>query len=199
MGDGQASERARLKEIGAEAARLTAGLFAAQEETLLGILGAAERCLRAGGTIFFCGNGGSAADAQHLATELLIRLRAKVVRRSLPAMVLGGDATALSAAGNDFGFEQVFARPLSGLGRAGDLLIALTTSGRSANVIEALKVARAAGIATVGLLGGTGGPARALCDIALIVPSDETARIQELHMVVGHAILELLEERLLIT
>ena len=156
-----------------------------------------EASLRRGGKLFFCGNGGSAADAQHLATELLVRLRSRVERPSWPAIALTLDPAALTAGGNDYGFEDVFARPLSGLGRQGDVLFGITTSGRSPNVIRALQVAHDMGIGTIGFLGGDGGAAAALCDVALIVPSSETARIQETHIALGHAILELLEDRLI--
>jgi len=162
----------------------------------LAVVDACERALRGGGKLFFCGNGGSAADAQHLATELLVRLRPGVERPSWPAVALTLDPAALTAGGNDYGFEEVFARPLRGLGRAGDVLFGITTSGRSPNVLRALETARAMGIVTVGLLGGGGGPARALCDHALVVPSDVTARVQEMHIALGHAVLELLEDRL---
>lgn len=155
-----------------------------------------ETALRQGGKLFFCGNGGSAADAQHLATELLVRLRSKVERPSWPAIALTLDPTTLTAGGNDYGFDEVFARPLAGLGRKGDVLFGITTSGRSRNVIKALEVARETGIGTIGFLGGDGGPAARLCDIALIVPSAETARVQEAHISLGHAILELLEDRI---
>jgi D-sedoheptulose 7-phosphate isomerase len=156
-----------------------------------------EAALRRGGKLFFCGNGGSAADAQHLATELLVRLRSRVERPSWPAIALTLDPAALTAGGNDYGFEDVFARPLSGLGREGDVLFGITTSGRSPNVIKALHVARGMGIGTIGFLGGDGGVAAPLCDVALIVPSSETARVQEAHISLGHAILELLEDRLI--
>jgi D-sedoheptulose 7-phosphate isomerase len=156
-----------------------------------------ESSLRGGGKLFFCGNGGSAADAQHLATELLVRLRSRVERPSWPAIALTLDPAALTAGGNDYGFEDVFSRPLSGLGRQGDVLFGISTSGRSANVIKALQVARGMGICTIGFFGGDGGRAAPLCDVALIVPSDETARVQEAHITLGHAILELLEDRLL--
>ena len=156
-----------------------------------------EAALRRGGKLFFCGNGGSAADAQHLATELLVRLRSRVERPSWPAIALTLDPAALTAGGNDYGFEDVFARPLSGLGQAGDVLFGITTSGRSPNVIKALQVARGMGIGTIGFLGGDGGGAAPLCDVALIVPSSETARVQEAHISLGHAILELLEDRLI--
>jgi D-sedoheptulose 7-phosphate isomerase len=170
--------------------------LAADPEPVLAVVGACERAIRAGGKIMFCGNGGSAADAQHLATELLIRLRGSVVRDSWPALALTLDTTAMSAAVNDFGMENMFSRPLRGLGRSGDVLFGITTSGRSANVLNALQAAREMGIITVGLLGGDGGPALPLCDFSLVVPDSETARIQECHITLGHAVLTLLEDRL---
>lgn len=156
-----------------------------------------EASLRNGGKLLFCGNGGSAGDSMHLATELLIRLRPHVERESWPALSLTFDPATMLAAGNDYGFERVFERPLRGIGRAGDVLFGITTSSRSANVIAALRAAREMGIATVGLLGGSGKPASQFCDYALIVPDTETARVQECHIALGHAVLELLEERLL--
>ena len=143
-----------------------------------------------------CGNGGSASDSQHLATELLIRLRGSVARESWPALALTLDATALTAAGNDFDFDSVFERPLRGLGRSGDVLFGITTSGRSANVIRALKAAHEMEITTVGLLGGNGGEALAACDHALLVPDFDTMRIQECHITLGHVVLTALEDRL---
>lgn len=163
---------------------------------VIAVVAACERCIRGGGKLLFAGNGGSAGDAMHLATEMLIRLRGSVERPSWPALALTLDPTAVLAAGNDYGFEQVFARPLAGLGRKGDVFFGITTSGRSPNVLAALKVARQMGIVTVGLLGGTGEPALGLCDHALVVPDNETARVQECHIALGHAILELLEDRL---
>jgi D-sedoheptulose 7-phosphate isomerase len=144
----------------------------------------------------FCGNGGSAADSQHLATEMLIRLRGSVERPSWPALALTLDPAALTAGGNDYGYDHVFERPLRGLGRAGDVLFGITTSGRSANVVRALRAAREMNIVTVGLLGGAGEPARSQCDHVLLVPDAETARIQECHIALGHGVLELLEDRL---
>ena len=164
---------------------------------VLGVVDACETSLRGGGRLFFCGNGGSAADAQHLATEWLIRLRSAVERPSWPAIAVTLYPTALTAGGNDYGFDEVFARPLSGLGRAGDVLFGITTSGKSPNVLRALETARAMGIVTVGMLGGDGGPARALCDHVLLVPSQVTARVQEMHITLGHAVMELLEDRLI--
>jgi D-sedoheptulose 7-phosphate isomerase len=163
---------------------------------VVAVVDACEISLRGGGKLMFCGNGGSAADSQHLATELLIRLRGSVERAAWPALALTLDPAALTAGGNDYGYERIFERPLRGLGRPGDVLLGLTTSGRSANVVLALRAAREMGIVTVGLLGGAGEPALALCDHALLVPDNETARIQECHMALGHAVLELLEDRL---
>jgi D-sedoheptulose 7-phosphate isomerase len=171
--------------------------MAEQPEPVLAIVGACERAIRAGNKIMFCGNGGSAADAQHLATELLIRLRGSVARDSWPALALTLDAAAMTAAVNDFGMEEMFARPLRGLGRPGDVLFGITTSGRSVNVNRALEAAREMGVITVGLLGGDGGAALPLCDFALVVPDTETARIQECHITLGHAVLTLLEDRLI--
>ena len=190
------NETARFAAIMEEGAALRRRLANEAAASVIGVVDACEASMRAGGKLFFCGNGGSAADAQHLATEWLVRLRSKVERPSWPAIALTLDPTALTAGGNDYGFDEVFARPLSGLGRRGDVLFGITTSGRSSNVLRALEVARGMGIVTVGLLGGDGGPARALCDHPLIIPSDVTARIQEAHITLGHAVLELLEDRL---
>lgn len=170
--------------------------LATQAEPVLAIVDACERALRGGGKLIFCGNGGSAADAQHLATELVIRLRGAVPRASWPAITLALDTSAVTAAVNDFGVEEMFSRPLQGLGRAGDVLFGITTSGKSPNVLGALRVAREMGIISVGLLGGDGGPALPLCDLAFVVPDKETARVQECHITLGHAILTLLEDRM---
>jgi D-sedoheptulose 7-phosphate isomerase len=165
-------------------------------DAVVGVVDACEASIRGGGKLIFCGNGGSAADSQHLATELLIRLRGSVERDSWPALALTLDPAMLTACGNDYGYDRVFERPLRGLGRRGDVLFGITTSGRSPNVVKALAAAREMGIVTVGLLGGTGEPALALCDHVLLVPDQETARIQECHIALGHAVLELLEDRL---
>lgn len=171
-------------------------VMAEQPALISAVVDACEMAIRGGNKLMFCGNGGSAADAQHLATELLIRLRGHVARESWPALALTLDPVALTAAGNDFSFDQVFERPLRGLGRAGDVLFGITTSGRSPNVLLALKAAREMGIVTVGFLGGDGDGASPLCDHALIVPDTETARVQECHITLGHVILEALEDRL---
>jgi D-sedoheptulose 7-phosphate isomerase len=150
-----------------------------------------------GGKLLLCGNGGSAADAQHLAAELLVRLRPDVNRSGIAALPLSIDSSSLTACGNDYSYEVYFERMTRALGRKGDVLFAITTSGKSPNILAALKAAREMGMTTVGLLGGTGGPALPLCDVAFVVPSTETGRIQESHITAGHAIMELVEDMLL--
>ncbi len=189
-------EKARFSAMLRRSAALKLRIADEMADTVVAVVDAAEAALLGGGKLMFCGNGGSAADAQHLATEMLIRLRPKTERPSVPALALTLDPAALTACGNDYGFAQVFERPLRGLGRAGDILFGITTSGRSENVCRALVAAREMGIVTVGLLGGAGLPARDACDHVLLVPDSETARIQECHIALGHAILELLEDRL---
>lgn len=151
---------------------------------------------RDGGKLLLCGNGGSAADAQHLAAELLVRLRSSVNRRSLAALTLATDTSMLTACGNDFGFDDIFSRPLEGLGRAGDVLLGITTSGTSPNIVKALTTARALGITTLGFLGQDGGDALALCDVALVAPTNETALAQEIHITAGHALIEAIEDQI---
>ena len=189
-------EKRRFAAMMERSAELKRRIAAALADQVVAAVDACERSIRAGNKLMFCGNGGSAADSQHLATELLVRLRGKVERDSWPALALTLDPAMLTAGGNDYGFERVFERPLRGLGRPGDVLFGITTSGRSPNVVRALQAAREIGITTIGLLGGAGEPALALCDIALLVPDAETARIQECHIALGHAVLELLEDRL---
>src|SRR5262245_25616048 len=153
-----------------------------------------SEALRHGGKAMFCGNGGSAADSQHLASEFTGRFVAD--RRPLAALALSTDSSALTCIANDYAFDQVFARQVRGLGRAGDVLVAISTSGRSANVLRAVEAAREAGIAVVGLLGRDGGPLKPLCDVAVVVPSDITARIQEAHIFIGHVLCATVEASL---
>ena len=190
------NEIARFAAMMRRSAELKQRIAVELADAVIAVVDACEASLRRGGKLMFCGNGGSAADSQHLATELLIRLRGSVERASWPALALTLDPAMLTAGGNDYGYECVFERPLRGLGRRGDVLFGITTSGRSANVVRALRAAREMGIVTVGLLGGPGEPALSLCDHALLVPDSETARIQECHIALGHAVLELLEDRL---
>lgn len=140
--------------------------------------------LKRGRKVLLCGNGGSAADAQHIAAELVCRFES--TRRGLPAIALTTDTSALTAIGNDFGFERLFARQVEALGQADDLLVAISTSGNSDNVVAAVQTAREAGMTSIGLLGGDGGRLKALVDHALVAPSPSTARVQECHILVGH-------------
>lgn len=137
-----------------------------------------------GGKILFCGNGGSAADSQHLAAELTGRFVDD--RRPLAAVALSTDSSALTCIGNDYGFDHVFERQVRALGRRGDALVLISTSGRSANLLRAAEAAHAAGVAAIGLLGRDGGPLKALCDDAVVVSGASTARIQEAHIFIGH-------------
>lgn len=150
--------------------------------------------LGAGGKILFCGNGGSAADSQHLAAELTGRFIKD--RRPLAALALSTDTSALTCIGNDYSFDEVFARQVQGLGRSGDVLLGISTSGNSRNVIRAVEEARAAGMQVVGMLGRDGGALRELCDVSIVVPSQVTARIQESHILIGHTLCGLIEQRL---
>jgi D-sedoheptulose 7-phosphate isomerase len=150
--------------------------------------------LRNGGKLLFCGNGGSAADAQHFAAELTGRFIRD--RRPLAAMALSTDTSALTSIGNDYAFDQVFSRQVQALARGGDCLIAISTSGNSKNVIEAVQAARDLGVVTIGLLGRDGGAMQAHCDHSIVVPSTVTARIQEAHVLVGHTLCGLVEHEL---
>ncbi len=142
--------------------------------------------MKSGNKILIFGNGGSAADAQHIAAELVGRY--KTERRGLPAIALTTDTSALTAIGNDYGYDRVFDRQVEALANEGDLLIGLSTSGNSANVNNALKVGKELGCKTIGLSGKDGGAMSALCDLNIIVPSDDTPRIQEMHIMIGHII-----------
>ncbi|HUA24714.1 MAG TPA: D-sedoheptulose 7-phosphate isomerase [Steroidobacteraceae bacterium] len=148
--------------------------------------------LSAGGKLLLCGNGGSAADSQHIAAELSGRFLKD--RRPLAAVALSTDTSALTCIANDYGFDEVFSRQVVALGRKGDCLLAISTSGNSRNVLRAAEVARAAGIQVIGLLGRDGGALRALCDTAIVVPSATTARIQEAHIFIGHTLCAMVEE-----
>ena len=150
--------------------------------------------LAAGGKLLIAGNGGSAADAQHIAAELTGRFVRE--RKPLPAIALHANASALTAVGNDYGYDQVFARELSALASPGDVLLGISTSGNSRNILRAIEAARCKKVAVIGLTGESGGQMRTVCDLCLRVPSKSTARIQEMHITIGHAICDVLEERL---
>jgi len=150
--------------------------------------------LAGGGQLLIAGNGGSAADAQHIAAELTGRFLQE--RRPLRALALHANTSALTAVGNDYGYEHVFARELTAHARPGDVLVAISTSGNSPNILRAIEVAHQGGLKVVGLTGESGGQMRSKCDICLCVPSTSTPRVQEMHVAIYHAICELLEERL---
>jgi D-sedoheptulose 7-phosphate isomerase len=153
-----------------------------------------EHGVRCGGKLLLFGNGGSAADAQHIAAELIIRYKAD--RAAISAIALTTDTSALTACGNDLGFDALFERQIEGLGREGDVAVGISTSGNSANVLRGLRQARAMGLQTVGLTGGTGGQMRTVCDALIVVPTSVTARIQEMHITIGHVLCKALEQRL---
>jgi D-sedoheptulose 7-phosphate isomerase len=177
--------------------RLSALAEAVAREMAGDIAGMAEEFARAferGGKLLFCGNGGSAADAQHLATEYVVRFRRN--RRPLPAIALTTDTSLLTAAANDLGFEQVFARQIEALGAAGDVLVLHSTSGVSSNLIAAARAARARGVRSIALLARGGGPLAREVDVPIVLPTDEGAHAQELHIAIGHIVCDLVEARL---
>ncbi|HEY8379955.1 MAG TPA: SIS domain-containing protein [Nannocystis sp.] len=176
-----------LAETASRSARELSGRIAEVAEMVI-------RTFDAGGKLFFCGNGGSAADAQHLATEYVVRFRRN--RRALPAIALTTDTSLLTAASNDLGFEHVFARQIRALARAGDIVFLHSTSGRSPNLLEAARAARDVDARTVALLAGDGGPLRDMVDVAIIVPTANGAHAQELHLAIGHAVCDIVESRL---
>ena len=169
----------------------TAGTLA---EPFFKLVDVCETAIKSGGKILFFGNGGSAADAQHLATELTVRY--KTDRAPIAAIALTTDTSALSAIGNDFGFEYLFSRQVEALGKKGDVAIGISTSGTSKNVLRALEAAKKQGLVTVGFTGKTGGNLAPLCDVLLKIPTTTTARIQEMHITLGQMLCGALEVRL---
>ena len=150
--------------------------------------------VRAGGTLYFCGNGGSAADAQHIATEYVVRYMRD--RRPYPAVALTTDTSLITAVGNDFGFDHIFARQIQALAKPGDLLVIHSTSGNSPNVLRAAEAAREKGVQVLALSARDGGSLRALADVCVVVPTDRTDRAQEIHLCIQHAICEVVERSL---
>lgn len=156
--------------------------------------------LQGGGTLFLCGNGGSAADAQHIAAELLIRFKGGNERKAIPALSLSSDPSVVTACGNDYGYDRIFSRQMEGLSRSGDVLTGITTSGNSKNILHAFEVSRSRGVKTILLSGEDGGEIYRnhpeLLDVSIRVPSKITARIQESHILVGHILCSLIEKQL---
>ena len=170
--------------------------IAIQRECMNDILSAVDlltKTFTSGKKLLLCGNGGSAADCQHIATELMIRLSHDVKRPALPAIALTTDTSNLTAGGNDIGFENVFARSVEGLGNEGDVLFAISTSGNSPNLVKAVEKAKTKKMKVVGFLGGTGGKLKNMVDLSVIIPSNNVQRIQEGHITIAHIICELVE------
>ncbi|HXM37862.1 MAG TPA: SIS domain-containing protein [Gemmatimonadales bacterium] len=186
---------ARIRESLEGLATLAGRVAAEQAEDIAVIAQRYEITLRAGGTLFFAGNGGSAADAQHIATEYVVRYHA-VSRPAMRAVALTTDSSLLTACANDLGFDEVFARQVEALAEPGDLLVLHSTSGESPNVIRAAQAAKSRGVGVVAFLGKGGGQLKALADLTLVIPADDTARIQELHLAVEHVICDIVEDRL---
>ncbi|PJZ64146.1 D-sedoheptulose 7-phosphate isomerase [Leptospira wolffii] len=156
----------------------------------------ASEVLEKGHTILFCGNGGSSCDASHIAAELVVRYKSGNERRALPAISLSADSAVLTACSNDYGYEDVFSRQVAAFGKKGDLLIGLSTSGNSKNVLSALEEAKKIGMKTISFLGGDGGKMKGLADLDIIIPKKETARIQESHILIGHILCSIIEQEL---
>jgi phosphoheptose isomerase len=187
------SELPQLREA-IEAATQTLRALSSLEPQMAQAADVIDQCLRAGKKLLVCGNGGSAADASHFATELVVRFAKD--RRALPAICLTSDSGILTAAGNDYGFDEVFARQVAAFGVTGDVLICLTTSGKSRNLIRALEEAKARKLRTIAFLGRDGGSSTGIADIDLLVRNDSTARVQEAHQLLLHALCEIIEARL---
>lgn len=176
-----------------ESAQTKLDMIDACGEDILAAIDLMVSSFREGKKLLLCGNGGSAADAQHLATEFVIRLNHELSRPAIPAIALTTDTSNLTAGGNDIGFENVFARNVEALGAEGDVLYAISTSGNSPNVIKAVEMARKKGMKVIGMLGGHGGKLKPLVDVAIVIPSGNVQRIQEGHITAGHIIFELTE------
>ncbi len=181
----------RVREVFAEGAAVLATVVRRDAALIDRMTRLVASTVRRGRTVFFVGNGGSAAEAQHLAAEFVVRFARD--RGPLPAVALTTDTSILTAAANDYGFTHVFARGVEALGRRGDLLVALTTSGRSPNVLAAIRAARARGMGVLGMTGASGRAFARRCDACLVVPSRVTARVQEIHLLVGHLCCEAAE------
>ena len=188
------AEVTRIKESLDGLATLAGRVAAEQADAIAAIADRYEATLRGGGTLFFAGNGGSAADAQHVATEYVVRYQTN--RPAMRAVALTTDTSLLTACANDMGFDEVFARQVEALAEPGDLLVLHSTSGESPNVIRAAQAAKARGVGVVALLGRSGGKLKDIADLVLVVPATETARIQELHLAIEHVICDLVEDRL---
>ena len=192
------TDRTRLEELVLDtmlySARLKESVARKDSAVIVAMAKMIADTFEAGGKVLLCGNGGSAADAQHLATELTIRYRSSVQRPALPAIALSTHTSAMTAGANDLGYDAVFARLVEAYGRKGDILLGLSTSGNSKSVVNALDYAREHGMKTIALLGGDGGVMKGVADLEIIVPhSDSADRVQECHITIGHVIIDLVE------
>lgn len=185
----------RITAIVAESIEVKRRYFAEHSEEVVRAASMIAACFGAGGRVLLCGNGGSSTDAQHVAGEFVNQF-GKVKRRALPALALSTDGGVVTSIANDTGFENVFARQVEAFGERGDVLVVISTSGTSANIVRACEAARERELKVIGLLGRDGGEVRALCDLALVVSSDDTQRIQETHNLVCHILCELVERTL---
>lgn len=165
-------------------------------EDILKVSGIFVDCIKGGHKLLFCGNGGSAADCQHIATEFMVRLSHDIKRPAIGAIALTTDSSNLTAGGNDIGFENIFARSVEGIGNKGDVLVGISTSGNSENIIRAVRKAKEKGIVTVGFLGKTGGKLIGECDYSICIPTENVQRIQESHITIGHILCEITEKEI---
>jgi D-sedoheptulose 7-phosphate isomerase len=184
----------RIREIIKQSCAVKESLAAEQALSIAKAAAAIVGSLRSGGKLIVFGNGGSAADSQHMVAEFVGRFKKE--RKGLPAIALTTNTSTITAIGNDYGYDATFARQIEALGRKGDVALGISTSGNSKNVIEALRKARALGITAIGLTGGTGGAMKKECGITIVVPSSDTPRIQESHLLAIHAICEIVEEEM---
>lgn len=185
-----------LEESLLESAEIKKKILVSCRDDIFRAIDLLKDCLSKGGKIMFCGNGGSAADSQHLATEFVIRLSHDLERPAMGAIALTTDPSMMTAGGNDIGFENVFARYVEGIGNKNDVLVGISTSGNSRNVINAFEKAKEKGIKTIAMLGGNGGKMKSMADVEIIIPSSNTQRIQEGHITVGHILCESVEREL---
>lgn len=190
------SEEEFIKQALEASARTKQEMILSCSQSLLTAADWIAQAMKQGNKLLLCGNGGSAADSQHIATEFVVRLTAKTRRGALPAIALTTNTSTLTAAGNDFGFEKIFSRQVEAMGYSGDVLIAISTSGTSPNVLEAARAARAIGLKTVALLGGQKRQLGELVDLCICVPSEDSQRVQEGHITAGHILVALVEKRL---
>ena len=191
------SENCKIERLFNRSIKAKQGCIEQGFQPLYCMSGHITQSIQNGGKIMLCGNGGSAADAQHLAAEMLVRLRPINNREGIAAIALAQDTSTITACGNDFGYEKLYERLVKTLGNKGDCMIAITTSGKSENIILAMKAAQEMGIKVFGFLGCKGGKALKYCDEVFIVPSNNTGRIQEAHITAGHALMECIEDSLL--